>query len=332
MPKMKRPLSMTVYLLALIAGIFLTRADFAPAHNLDEHIKIWEKVFGLEPKQSILNSFWEEASNVLDRYQEAEEELKENFPWYKNAGGPRYHRLLFHWGFNVDPKEHEPLRKHIEEKYDEYRETLISEFHDGTAPPMEELKRFTLFETLPAQLYSIAIGTTASALEAQEKLGSFIDERKWEQMELFWDVLREYQGWSDSSTKNRTLIESVEDLLHLDGRPARGLATLIYDIHVLADYQTSQVDQLGDLSLLKKDIAELGVQRLVGPPTWARYKPMFDRLKFGWDDHDPEHAEKLMKVLEQIMPEILHSLPYRDLLERRGIKLKDIQSPYKEAA
>ncbi len=330
MPKGKVLLTKTIYLFTLIAGCFLACADCSLAHKRLGHIKIWEMVLGLEHNQSILKPFWKKACDVLDRYQGAEQELIERFPWY--VGGPRYHRLLFHWGFNVDPKEHEPLRKHVEEKYDEYREKLIAEFRNNSVVSFEKLKQYTLFEKLPTAIYVLALGDSKSALETQDSLRNFIDSQKWEQMDLFWDFLRSYQGWSESSVKNRTLIEAVEEFLLLEGRPARGLATLIYDIHVLADYETSQTEYLGDISLLKKDITELGVRRLIGPLTWAEYKPMFDPLIFDWDDHNPVHANQLMKLLELILPEILHSSPYRELLERRGIKLKDIRSPYNKPA
>ncbi len=59
---------------------------------------------------------------------------------------------------------------------------------------------------------------------------------------------------------------------------------------------------------------------------------MFDRLQFYRNDHSEAHATQLLDLLKQILPEIMNTSPYRGLLNKKGIKLRNPQQSMKEAA
>ena len=301
--------------------------------DLHGHRDDWEEAFGFEPDQASLDRLWSEAREVLDRWQDAYAEIKRRFPWFD--WGEYRHRLLFHWGFNEAPARHEPLIRQVEISYANYvrkiRDTIQRK---PDATPEGLIAEIPLLKAVPHELLQDLSPAGRMAIWAE--LESSV---KKEQFSAFWSFLRAEQGRrtsnpesSDGSRRNRELIRSVESNLGLSGRPARAMATLIYDIHVLSDYTTPDKAALADLSRLKDDIANLGVRRLVGPDTWARCKPMFDRLQFYRNDHSEAHATQLLDLLKQILPEIMNTSPYRELLNKKGIKLRNSQQSMKEAA
>jgi len=201
-------------------------------------------------------------------------------------------------------------------------------------PPSELWTLYPPLKDVPEELFYDP--SPASRMVIWAELDGTIKRK---QFDAFWNFLRGEQGRrttnpesSEGSRRNSRLIRAVESYLGLTGRPARAIATLIYDIHVLSDYDTPAKAALADLSRLKDDIANLGVRRLVGPDTWARYKPMFDRLQFYRNDHSEAHATQLLDLLKQILPEIMNTSPYRELLNKKGIKLRNSQQSMKEAA
>ncbi len=324
---------MRVLLFGMIVMLGSVTAEEGDAKDLHGHRDDWEEVFGFEPNQAVLDRLWNDARDVLDSYYDANAELRRRFPWFD--WGRYTHRLLFHWGFNEDPARHEPLVRQAEASWAAYAEKLRRVLNKEPALPPAEL--WTLFPPLkdvPEELFHDP--SPAARMVIWAELDGSIKRK---QFNSFWNFLRGVQGRtgsspesSESSARNRRLIRSVESYLGLSGRPARAVATLIYDVHVLSDYETAAKEALADLSRLKDDIASMGVRRLIGPDTWAKYKPMFDRLGFYRNDHSETHATQLLDLLKQIVPEIMNSRPYREILEKKGIRLKNSQQTMKEAA
>ena len=77
------------------------------------HSVLWNNVFGISDYNSRQNiqSLWDTAQEVIDEYDEDYKELRKNFDWF--TWGSYGHRLLFHWGFNANPKKYPPLVNQI---------------------------------------------------------------------------------------------------------------------------------------------------------------------------------------------------------------------------
>ena len=98
-----------IVILSLLLVIFAGCDSFAKSGR--EHKQLWDNVFGISDSVSRNNilPLWKTAQEVIDRYEEDYDELTKNFPWFKRGLGTYGHRLLFHWGFNADPKRYSPL-------------------------------------------------------------------------------------------------------------------------------------------------------------------------------------------------------------------------------
>ena len=90
------------------------------AHSADGHYRDWNKAFGIEDytsKKSV-ELLWKTAQTVIDEsYDDYIDSIQEACPWFRLGFGA--HRILFHWGFNGDPRKCEPLLKLIENKLEE---------------------------------------------------------------------------------------------------------------------------------------------------------------------------------------------------------------------
>lgn len=77
------------------------------------HSRLWNEVFGIYENASRekIQPLWDAAQEVIDNYEADYRELRKNFGWF--TWGSYGHRLLFHWGFNTDPKNYEPLVKQV---------------------------------------------------------------------------------------------------------------------------------------------------------------------------------------------------------------------------
>ena len=94
-----------------LALLLATAACGYPAR---EHIRDWNELFGAceDTTQKNLDPLWRTAQDVLDQWKDVYTPcIKEECPWF--TWGSYGHRLLFHWGFNGDPKKYEPLQKQI---------------------------------------------------------------------------------------------------------------------------------------------------------------------------------------------------------------------------
>jgi len=92
----------------------LLLATAACGHPAREHIRDWNELFGAceDTTQKNLDQLWRTAQDVLDQWKDVYTPcIKEECPWF--TWGSYGHRLLFHWGFNGDPKKYGPLQQQI---------------------------------------------------------------------------------------------------------------------------------------------------------------------------------------------------------------------------
>lgn len=149
--------------------------------------------------------------------------------------------------------------------------------------------------------------------------------------------------------RNRQLIDAVEKHLGIPrkvndqvahGAAANALATLIYDIHILHDFDSAAADAIAlpSIETLEKDIIELGMHRLAfGRAKTGLNQNLIDRFdtaaRSGRGRSNKFRARELLRLIEEYLPQILQD-QYGGILNSRGIYLKDTRNnnSYKEAA
>ena len=107
--------------------LFLTCAA-AFAKSGAEHIRDWNNSFGIADEVSRQNilPLWKQARDVIDGYEKDYRKLHEKFEWFSLKTGAGEHRLLFHWGFNADPKKLQAAGQ---------QSRFASEKYSGSRPP-----------------------------------------------------------------------------------------------------------------------------------------------------------------------------------------------------
>lgn len=100
-----------VIILSWIIAVIIYGDSFAKSGQ--EHIQLWDNVFGISYNVSRNNilPLWKTAQEVIDDIGNDYMDLREQFSWF--TWGNYSHRLLFHWGFNADPKRYSPLVKQV---------------------------------------------------------------------------------------------------------------------------------------------------------------------------------------------------------------------------
>ena len=236
-----------------------------------EHSKIWNEAFGITDKNSRekIQPLWNTAQDVIDGFKpDYKDKLQKNFDWFK--WGDYGHRLLFHWGFNADPKRHDPLVRQV---------------------------RLRLKDRQDAQ--------------EQER-------------EFFRYLTREIQ-----SERNRNLINSV---IKTTGIPtARGyanaIATIVYDIHLLGDYSTTNTSALPSIGDIEKDLIDYGFKRLLTggekSEKLKRIEMEFDAaVKIGRGRTNRKRAENLREAVRIFLPQILNER-FKNTLSEKGITITE---------
>ena len=191
-------------ILSLVLAVIGGGDSFAKSGQ--EHIQLWNNVFGISDSSSRDNilPLWRTAQEVIDDIGNDYRDLRGNFSWFN--WGNYGHRLLFHWGFNADPKQYAPLVKQV-------RSCL-----KGNENAQEQERKFFAYLTRNIQ-----------------------------------------------SRRNWKLINAV---ISVTGIPtARGyanaVATILYDVHLLGDYSTTNTAALPKIDDIERDLTENGFSRLI---------------------------------------------------------------------
>ena len=193
--KQYKSLIFSLLVLFLSNGALSITAHALPSE--DQHKHLWFVCLGIKDKASqkqveeCLNSF----SNAIDNVKDLQNQLRNKFGLKVGVD----HRLLMHWGFNLnDPRKHRQLCNRIEDQ--------------------------------------------VSSEEERTKIFEFVKEK--------WHV------------RNKEMRKSTKETFGLETR-ANALATIIYDIHILADYTDIRIRPLADLKyLVEKDLIRHGLNKL----------------------------------------------------------------------
>lgn len=258
-------LALSLVLAVLMCGI-------VSAGSGDDHMRLWRNVFGVRDKTSRENiqPLWRTAQEVIDRYEEDYDELKKNFPWFKRGLGTYSHRLLFHWGFNADPKRYPPLVRQVR---------LCLKDHPDAK---NEERKFLSYLTNDIQ-----------------------------------------------SRRNRKLINAV---VSVTGIPtARGyasaIATIIYDVHLLLDYEDKKISALPKIDDIEKDLMMYGFNRLItGGDKSERLKRIEADLRAsinaGRGRVNSYRARSLNEAVGKYLPQILNER-FKNTLGKKGITITE---------
>lgn len=125
--------------------------------------------------------------------------------------------------------------------------------------------------------------------------------------------------------RNRELINSV---INTTGIPAaRGyanaIATILYDVHLLGDYETVNTSALPAINSIEHDLIDNGFRRLLtGGEKSERLEKIDSELresiKIGRTRTNRKRAELLINSVKKFLPQILHER-FSETLSRKGI-------------
>lgn len=136
------------------------------------------------------------------------------------------------------------------------------------------------------------------------------------------------EEWNQRKSK---CLKEVERCLGVDRETAAAIATLLHDIHILADYVgNTRTRPLALIKDLKQDLMTHGLQVL------ARGNPQHEAdIKLVMDVDSSRHnkiiAEQLLENLSFFLPQCLSDRCSESLLER-GIRIQVKQVPARDAA
>lgn len=100
--------------LLLLSIVFIFCSQHSHAMSGRQHSHVWNELFGIADNSlERIQPLWDKAQDIIDKhnYDNAYRRLKDEFKWFN--WGAYGHRLMFHWGFNTYPGNHEPLARQV---------------------------------------------------------------------------------------------------------------------------------------------------------------------------------------------------------------------------
>jgi len=136
----------------------------------------------------------------------------------------------------------------------------------------------------------------SAALNEQIKLLKLSDKERTE----FCDIFREEQA-----RRNRIMINAVRNCMGLPRTQSSALATLIYNVHILGDYETELVGALADTNLIHADNKN-AIKRMNFD--YNDVKMIFDNLDKAYASAlgEKDRAQNIMMVLKRDFPPLLY--------------------------
>ena len=372
----KRYVQFFALVLLICAGV-LQMAVPGRAHGYKGHADFWNKCLGIDIEATRkaggyddLKSLYKVAQNLIDVYRNgagAETEyrkIQRECPWF--SWGDYGHRLLFHWGFNNAPKDNPAVIKQIENCLDRGRSgnapLNIGKLRNVIAGSryINEKTYQRYVALLPSDYHSM-LPPLVSQYAAAHPQGYDPKPQRWseedeqaqrirlQKLTLYKTEQRqqlEKTLLSLQKTRNNTLINAVENYTGITrrgsghGGAANALATLIYDIHMLSDYDSSAAADaaaLPPIDRLERDLIDNGLRRLAfgrgkSSLNSALYQEFSDAARAGRGRSNKYRARCLIDAVEKYLPQILHD-QYQEILRTKGIILKNVENiAYKEAA
>lgn len=345
---LRNAVTFTFVLLFLVVGTAWSKS------GAKEHIAEWEQCIGIDVQSTTnrgnednLSPIWQEAQNWIDRCEETGtyNKIKDKFPWFCYDN----HRLLFHWGFNAHVEEYTPLLERIDKMLSKEAGTtpklrmkqliemvegkgIDEKKHDEYA---QMLKNYSdmLPQTYEKYLENHPGGSKADwkaeILKDLKRRTARLEQYKKEQKRKLLNYLQKlHDGYK------RHFIRTVSEKtgLPLEGGAAEALASLIYDIHILLDYDDELISHLQKLKNLEKNIRKNGLRRLVtsdADSNLAEFNKMMNKAHNSFK----LRAQDMRNALKKVLPQILQD-QYDDVLKEKKIYIipQNKTQLYKEAA
>ncbi|MCI7404350.1 hypothetical protein [Pyramidobacter sp.] len=325
-----------------------------------------------------LNALWKTAQDMIDVYKNGKgalteyQKIQEEYPWF--SWGKYNHRLLFHWGFNNLPKDHPAVKNQVENCLIKLKSGSaplnMKALHDTIEGcryiDQATYDKFSRILGNPKS-YTSYIKMLPPVMQSDTRIyknNKINDEALWTDQDNKARDARQalFKRYQDTQAKhlyatlgklqgmrNRQLIDAVEKHLGIPrkvndqvahGAAANALATLIYDIHILHDFDSAAADAIAlpPIETLEKDIIEKGMRRLAfGRAKTGLNQNLIDRFdtaaRSGRGRSNKFRARELLRLIEEYLPQILQD-QYGEILNSRGIYLlpqSEIQT-YKEVA
>jgi len=249
-----------------IVFILLAVVGFAVANsyardNFDLHKVDFYRVLGIERSQGgRLEDLFAMLHEIIDQKggnSDFIRELKDKFGL--TFGGAQKHRYIFHWGFNADLKDHEPLMKEL----DKVRDKIKKKLEDESSEYYKEYQEVK--ESMDVDKY------------IDKKVLDFINKER--------------------AAQNRRLINKCMEVTGLDRSMSAGLITILWDIHILSDYLGQITEGMLDFPSLSIDLCRHGLERLFeqdnkDPVFREKFDNALEQLEniYGGDRREKERA------------------------------------------
>lgn len=226
----------SVSLLATICIFLFAASGRASAKDHQAHCKDWIACLGIAVADQ--QKFCEGMRGFSAQIDTIEPDIRAKL---RDEYGIQFkHRLLFHWGFNNDPKNSEPLLQKLDK----------------------------------------------SGLSAQKR-------------EDLFKYLREQQ-----KQRNGKMISRVEAITELPKGQSRALTTILYDVHILGDYDTEDVEPLLDIRKLNFDLKQKGILRMEFKTGQEELLQALDRAESAGGSEEKK-AENIIKTIKDRFPGLL---------------------------
>lgn len=294
------------YLRPMIAALLvMMAASDAFALSGSEHAKEWNEAFGIVDAQSKQNiqPLWDAAQDLIDRYNIKLERIAEAYSDGQYASEDIYNSSYtslknnFKW-FTWGDKGHRLM------------------FHWGFNQNPDR-------GATPAE-HSPLVRRVDECLVKYTKNMDPLEAKKYrkEQRQLFFKYIMNNM----QAPRNKALIRKV---WYVTGIPrsrgyANAVATILYDIHILADYTTKNTSGLQSIKSIEHDLVHNGFSKLLaGGDKTERLnqieKDFNDAMNVAPGSAiKKRRAEALIDIAQKYLPKILHER-FQNTLKARGI-------------
>ena len=132
---------------------------------------------------------------------------------------------------------------------------------------------------------------------------------------------------------NRALINKVVDVTGIPTSRgyANAVATVLYNVHLLGDYATTNTSALPGIGALENDLKKNGFDKLLLTRESEKLEKLYQELKqaanVGRGRTNKVRAQLLVEVVEKFLPEILMERFGNTLSESKGIKITIPEQP-----
>jgi hypothetical protein len=117
------------------------------------------------------------------------------------------------------------------------------------------------------------------------------------------DALFKYLKF-EQQQRNGKMILQIEEITKVPKGQSRALATILYDIHILRDYDTIDVDPLQEISRVNSDLKEKGILRMEFKTGEEQFLEALDKAEKSGQS-DSQKAQNIIQTIKDNLPRLL---------------------------